>query len=84
MVSEKPIRERAIEIAQAVIEEEFAAVCAEDGREGAEAPPALRLMLDGIGDCRGFAKMSDRQIRAEVAPQLRKLVRDLLASRRPS
>lgn len=89
MVSEKPIRERVIEIAQAVIEEEFAVIVAAD-RLGFPADAAsdvrhqIKASLDGIGDCRTYEKMSDKQIRSDVAPPLRKLVRESLAGRRPS
>ena len=89
MVNGKTIRERVIEIAGAVIEEEFAAIVAAD-RLGFPADVAdtvrqrIKASLDGIGDCRTYEKMNDKQIRGEVAPPLRKLVREALASRRPS
>lgn len=90
MVNEKPIRDRVIEIAQAIIEEEFAAIAAEDGLGAAAAAvlditrPRLRAALDGIGDCRSFERLSDRQIRAAITPELRPLVRKAIAEMRPS
>ncbi len=90
MVSEKTIRERVIEIAADVLNTEFAAICAADGMGAAYAERAdgarasIRRVLDSLGDCRSFEKMTDAGIRASLKPELRKLVREALATRRPS